>query len=392
MLIQSLAHHIPDSSICLLQEWHKRFTEGIVLDTSVLTFISICRCLPPSFFLRADQLLQLSGVLRSFIDQLLATTQDIQPSVCDTVFLCSALLNTAARPGVKNLQVQQCLTPLKTPILFHWEVLSSFFRNYSAVISNHSCLENLWNTLNTPNKRSISSLTPEETGIRLLALCLQQSVSEEELRDMVSVVDEPMYLKWLLAYIGLQQMRGSVPLFPSDQELLPGVRKQDRRTILLCQEELHKVLAISDTSKIISKIFPSSEEKHLALKSVPLACVMILLLNFKKPCDKQKGREINKEIAVINQFDLLLQCHIFLSNIYDCKGSSDEGSFLCRNTLSRMEKSESPDLEYLAKLNQKIFSLLSKISSKILAKVSKSTFSRCDNELKAAIKFKLQTS
>ncbi|XP_071528013.1 uncharacterized protein [Panulirus ornatus] len=117
MLIQSLAHHIPDSSICLLQEWHKRFTEGIVLDTSVLTFISICRCLPPSFFLRADQLLQLSGVLRSFIDQLLATTQDIQPSVCDTVFLCSALLNAAARPGVKNLQVQQCLTPLKTPIV-----------------------------------------------------------------------------------------------------------------------------------------------------------------------------------------------------------------------------------------------------------------------------------
>lgn len=212
------------------------------------------------------------------------------------------------------------------------------------------------------------------------------------MRDMVSVTDGPMYLKWLLAYIGLQQMRGSVPFFPGDQELLSDLKEQDKRTILSCQDELKKILAISDTSKLTKKIFPNSEESQLGLKSIPTACVMILLLNFLMPCDRQKNREMNK-IIMVNQFDLLLQCHIFLSNVYDFQGGSDEDSVVSKNKLSpRKGNTDSPDLEYLAKLNQKIFSLLSKMSSKTLAKVSKNTLLRCDNELKAAIKFKLQAS
>lgn len=388
LLIQSLAQHNLNPSICLLEEWYKRHTERTISDISVLSFMSICRCLPPALFLRGEQLLHLSVVLKSLVDQLQAASQDLQLNLCDTVFLCSSLLSAAASPVAKNLQVQQCLMPLRTAIVFHWESLSSFFKNHSTIINKHSCLEILWNTLKTLSLKTITSLSPEEAGIRLLALTLRTSVSEPEIKAMVSIAGGPVYVKWLLAHIGLQQMRGSFPFFPDNKKTYLDMPIQSKRIISFCQEELHKILAVSEPAKLVSEIFPQITDTHLALKSIPTACVLVLLCSSSN-MPNYGETDIKDSKKVLKQFDLLLHCHFFLSRLFDYKGGLNDDSELVNTSLARRQV-ESQNLEYLATLNCKIFSQLSKIPPKILVKLSKNTFFKCDSELQAAIKFKLQ--
>ncbi|XP_042231617.1 uncharacterized protein LOC121872690 isoform X4 [Homarus americanus] len=385
MLIQSLAQdNLNPTSICLLEEWHRHHTEGTAGDISVLSFMSICGCLPSSLFLRADRLIQLSEALKILVNQILVASQDIQMNLHDTIFLFSSVLSAAAAPGIKNLQVQHCFMPLRTAIMFHWESLGSFSESHNNIIRRHSCLESLWNIMKIENKKTLTFLTEEESGIRLLALCLQQSVSEKEMNDLISVVDTTYYIKWLLAYLGLQQMRGSIPLFPDGKGLASDFKEQDKRVITACQKALNTFLAISQPTKIVKNIFPSMTETHLASKSVPTALVFILLYNNVMPCNSVG------EVKILNQFELLLQCHIFHSYRYDSQKSSGENSLSLK--AHSAGNSDSPNLEYLTELNQKIFLYLQqKMSSKMLTKLSKETVLKCESEMISAIKFKIQS-
>ncbi|XP_045600459.1 uncharacterized protein [Procambarus clarkii] len=388
MLIQSLAQYDPNPGICLLLEWCRR--DRLYGNISVLSFMSICRCLPPPLFLTGEQIFQLSGVFRNLIENLQVASQDVQLNLCDTIFLCSSVLSAAAIDGVTSIQVDQCLMPLRTAIVFHWESLRSFFRNHSAIIKRQSCLVSLWIAMTNLSKKTINYLTPDEAGLRLLAMHLHNSVCEEdETKALVSVGGGPVYTKWLLAYLGLQQMRGSVPSFPDQMKLL-DIQERDKKIISICQAELDKILTTSEVVKLVNEIFPSRYDKFLALKSVPIACVFVLLCNSISSYERQT--DIMESKLMINRFELLLQCHIFLCHKFDEQESSNAGEPVNKaaSESHRVANSDSPDLDYLAELNQKIFSCLSKISPNTLSKLSKNTFSKCEPELKAAIKFKLQ--
>ncbi|KAK3869075.1 hypothetical protein Pcinc_025591 [Petrolisthes cinctipes] len=168
---------------CLLEVWHTRFNHSLISHSHLSSFMSVCRCLPPSYFLNADKLQQLAPLLTTLMAHLLGESGEVSVRESDVVFLCVCLLSAAAAVAATshtnthitiNTHLTLCLNPLRPAIVYHWEAVRGVFEREKEVVLRYKCLSNLVNTLSHLTPTSITSLTHTEVALRLLALCLRR--------------------------------------------------------------------------------------------------------------------------------------------------------------------------------------------------------------------------
>ena len=265
---------------------------------------------------------------------------------------------------------------------FHWDSLRNFFRSYRGTISKHECLKKLYSTFDQEIPKQILLLGAEAAGIRLLSLSLTQTDCNTTTDINACFNGKTSYVKWLLAYLGLQQVRGDVPYLPAEEEKLLFVTQLNKNIIIWSYKELMKVLKAKTTTEVIADIFPTKEDTHLGLKLVPVACIFVVM------CLKE-GTFDNDAVTYIfekNLLDLILQCHNLICQIFDTQSTADDtnsnSNYSKRSILS---KRWLPELDYLSHLHQKILSYLSASSVSDLTKITKSILVKCDPEIKAAV-------
>ncbi|KAK7068186.1 hypothetical protein SK128_013543 [Halocaridina rubra] len=392
LLLQRLSHLSPDVSICLLEEWHKQFAKRPDKDMYVMSFMSICRCLPPSYFLPSKQFLQLSGPLEYLVELLKVTGRGLQLNLCDTTFICSCLINGARENNIKDVQIEIHLSHIRSALLFHADSVKSLFMNNIDVVQKHQSLRNVHAALLDPIHNA-SLLTPEEIGISLLSLCLKTYDATDISTPNGMEICRNFFVKWLLAYIGLQQMNGVIPLFLEEKDSSPALREQDMKVILTCRKELAKLLLFLEPASLVSKIFPGRQQTLLSLKMVPTACAYVVmsdLVFMRRTCNYDE----KKDILEIKLFDLLLHSEIFIQKVVESQESNESDQKLLSSTQVNKqlvkENIYSTEAGYLQELNEKIFSLLSRLSSKTLDKLPESTITKCNKAIQSAIKYQLQ--
>lgn len=310
-----------------------------------------------------------------------SATDCIQLSLCDVTFLCVSLFTAADVPVVRSLHVELCLKPLRPAVVFHWDSLRNFFTRNRDTVMKYECLKNLCSTLNTEIPQQISALGTEESGIRLLSLSLNQDACNET-ADIVSCSNgKTSYLKWLLAYIGLQQISGNVPYLLREGEKL-NVTQQNKNVILWSYKELIKALQTKGITEIIRDILPAQEETHMGLRLVPVACIFVVM------CVKAGNFE-DEAVMILyetNLLDIILQCHNLICQTFDTQSNDDDSSSNSHGSKrSLSSKRWVPDLDYLSHVHHTILSYLAASSSMILDKIPKSTLVKCDPEIKAAM-------
>lgn len=381
MLVQTAGQHSGGQDVCLLEAWHKSLKTGFMDTRRTLSFMSICRCVSPSLFLRAEKLLELSEILQMYVNTLQSATDVIQLSLCDVTFLCVSLFTAAAVPVVRSLHVELCLNPIKPSVVFHWDSLRNFFTRYRDTVMKHECLKNLCSTFDMELPQQISLLGAKEGGIRLLSLSLNQDTCNVT-TDIASCSNgKTSYLKWLLAYLGLQQVSNDVPYLLREGEKL-SVHQLNKNIILWSYKELIKALQTKGITEIIRDILPVEEETHLGLRLVPVACIFVVM------CVKEGNFE-NDAVMIVyeaNLLDIILQCHNLICQAFDTQSNGDNkisDSHCSKRSLS--SKRWVPDLDYLSHVHHKILSYLSASSSSILDKIPKNTLLKCDPEIKATI-------
>ncbi|XP_047485099.1 uncharacterized protein LOC125036506 [Penaeus chinensis] len=396
LLLQSLSQQRKDIRICLLEEWHFHYPEYRAFDSQILSFMSICRSLSPCLFLRPTKLLQHAEHLKTMVEHLTIAGQDLQMNLCDTSFLLTALFHAASDHGVKNIQVQQSLAPLRMAVLYHFESLKSIFTCHTEVIGKHSCLQEFWSFLKCTDVTDTNEVTPQEAGIRCLALRLKSTSSN---LSMISPKTRICYFRWLLAYIGQQQIHGRLPFFPDPESTLYKISGEDKEIILTCCAELELLLKTFETSKLTQATFPDVEERLLPLQTVPTACVLLILYTHELAEGKLGNGEDKKRLD-LKYIDLLIQCHHAMSKACELKKEGGAGEVGSRNkiwsrksySLSKNEDdTDLEELEYLAELNHKLFTFVSNAPSEILSKLPKNTLLKCDPDLRAAISYKLKS-
>lgn len=279
---------------------------------------------------------------------------------------------------------------------YHFESLKSIFKCHADVIGKHSSLQEFWSFLKCTDMTDTSKVTPQEAGIRCLALRLKSTSSN---LSMISPKTRICYFKWLLAYIGQKQIHGRLPFFPDPESTLYKISGEDKEIILTCWAELELLLKTFETSRLTKATFPDVEERLLPLQTVPTACVLLILYTHELAEGRLGNRE-DKKILDLRYIDLLIQCHHAMSKACELKkevGADEVGSrnkIWGRKSYSLNKNDEDTDLEeleYLAELNYKLFTFISNASSEILSKLPKDTLSKCEPDLKAAISFKLKS-
>ena len=395
MLLQRLSVLYPDVDICLLEEWQSIGKQQPMNDRSLSQFMNLCRCLPPPYFLPSKRLLQLSGVLEQLVDMLKISGEGLQMNLNDTVFLVSCLLHAAKDPSVKDMQLQKCLRPITTAIIFHWESVKRYFEDNSHILPRFRCLVTLHSILKDLMK-NLNQLSLDEGGIALLSLGLTKSNMGEAFQCDIPAQMRGHFLKWLFAYLGLQQLEGSIPVFPSDSDDLHSLKEKERGIINICRKELQEYLMAFDPLNFVEVVFPVKGENLLSLKMVPMSCTFVILLELTSPETKNK-KNIDRDRFEVKLFEILLLCHIFMSQEFD----QQENKEMINLSVKEDEKSASKlsthrevkyikDVEYIADLYHSIFSLLHKIPPKMLGDMSKKTIENCDAEIKSTLKSKLK--
>lgn len=291
--------------------------------------------------------------------------------VCFTCFYASV---------IKITHFELTLTFSFSFLQFHWESLRNFFRSHMSTIVKHDCLKNLCRTFDMEISDQILHLEPEEGGIRLLSIILNRSVFMKNDNVAYSNV-RSSYVKWLLAYLGLQQVKGHIPYLLREGEEL-DVTRLNRNVIQLSYMELKKLFDTKTAAEVTGDIFPAEEETHLGLRLVPVACIFVVM------CVKEGnfGNDIVMTVFETNFLDIILQCHNLICHTFDTQSSGDsKSSNINISKKSISSKRWLPNLDYLSHLHQKILSYLSASSPLILANITKSTLVKCDPEVRAAV-------
>ncbi|XP_064103249.1 uncharacterized protein LOC135213204 [Macrobrachium nipponense] len=389
MLLQRLAHLYPDADICLLEDWHFNLREKPFSDKNLFLFINLCRCLPPPYFLPSKRVLQLSGVLEQLVHLLQNLDQGLVLNLCNTTYIVSCLLHAAKDSCVKGIHIEKCLQSIRRGVIFHWDSLKSMFEDNIHIIESHKCLETLRHILNDPAK-NFSRLCPEESGLLILSLCLKSSSVYETISGEISSV-RTSFLKWLFAYIGIQQMQGSVPFFPesNDTQILS---EKDEKIICICKRELKEYLATSDPLKLVEEMFPPGGEPSVSLRRMTTACILIVLLEFAS--DKTStGKKVNRNSLEAQLLEILLHCYIYLGQFFDSGEGGGHGELPdtpVNKTMDNKDLKYSSDLGHISALYQRILSLLCKIPPNVLCNVSEGTIAKCEGELHSTLKQKMQ--
>ncbi|XP_050688141.1 uncharacterized protein LOC126981284 [Eriocheir sinensis] len=381
LLLQNAGQQCKNVGFCLLEAWYLGFKGGTIDSRSTLSYISICRCLSASLFLRGDNLLKLAELMQTLVNVLMSVTDMIQLSLCDTTFLCTSLLSAAAEPNIKNLHIALCLKPIKPAVVFHWDSLRTFFGSHIATIGKHECLKVLWITLSQESP-DLLLLGSEEAGVRLLSITLSYSKATcNKAKDIImSFCGKTSYLKWLLAYLGLRQVKGNIPyLFEEDLK----VTELDERVMLWSFRELMKLLGSKTVTEVTGDIFPGKEETCLGFMLVPVACIFVVL------CGKEGhfSTEMHDNSCEAKVLEILLLCSNLICQTFDNQNNGEDrqpDSKPSRKSLLSSKRWQ-PDLDYLSHMHQKLILYLSTTSPSVLAKITKNTIMNCDSEVRATI-------
>lgn len=279
---------------------------------------------------------------------------------------------------------------------YHFESLKSIFKCHTEVIGMHNCLLEFWSFLKCTDVIDTSEVTPQEAGIRCLALRLKSAGTN---LSKISPKTRICYFRWLLAYIGQQQIYGRLPFFPDPESTLNKISGEDKEILLTCRAELELLLKTFETSRLTKATFPDVEERSLPLQTVPTACVLLILYTHELAEGRPGNREDKKRLD-LKYIDLLIQCHHAMCKACELKKEVGADEVSSRNKIwSRksysLNKNEDDtdleELEYLAELNHKLFTFVSNAPSEILSKLPKDTLLKCEPDLKAAISYKLKS-
>ncbi|XP_066939076.1 uncharacterized protein [Macrobrachium rosenbergii] len=389
MLLQRLAHLYPDADICLLEEWHFKLRKKSLSDKNLFLFINLCRCLPPPYFLPSKRILQLSGILEQLVNFLQGMDQGLVLNLCDTTYIVSCFLHAAKDSCVKGIHLEKCLQCIRSGVIFHWDSLKSLFEDNIHIIENHKCLETFKHILNDPIKH-FSCLCPEESGLLILSLCLKSSSVYEKISGEISSI-RTSFLKWLFAYIGIQQMQGSVPFFPEGNDA-QIVNEKDEKIICICNRELQEYLATCDPLKLVEEMFPPGGEPSVSLRRMTTACIFIVLLEFAS--DRiETVKKADRNSLEVQLLEILLCCHTYLGQFFDShegRHGESPNTSLVNKTMDNKDLKHSSDLGYISDLYQRILSLLCKIPSNVLCNISKGTIAKCEGELHSTLERKVQ--
>lgn len=263
---------------------------------------------------------------------------------------------------------------------FHWGSLRSFFGSHSSTINKQEQFKAFCITLCQENS-NLQTLGAEEAGIRLLSLTLSRpTTTTTTSTNITNVSVKTSYLKWGLAYLGLRQLKGNIPLIYVEGKDL-HISKLDETVALKSYRELREVLERKAASDVTGDVFPKEEESHLGLSLVPVACVFILL-GVKEGHLTPEGEAY---LGDTDFFEILLQCSNSICRAFDNQnGDDDQQPDKSRKVYPR-SKRWLPDLEYLSQLHLKLISHLSSASASALARITKTTLSKCDSEVRATI-------
>lgn len=225
-------------------------------------------------------------------------------------------------------------------------------------------------------------LGPDEAGVRLLSITLSYTAATcSKAKDIIkSFYGTTSYLKWLLAYLGLRQVKGNVPyLFEEDLR----VTEVDERVMLWSFRELIKLLGSKTITEVTGDIFPGKEETCLGFRLVPVACIFVVL------CGKggHFSTEMQDNSCEAKVLEILLLCSNLICQTFDNQSSGKDRQpdrkLSRRSVLS--SKRWSPDLDYLSRMHKKLVLYLTTTSPSVLAKITKTTIMNCDSEIRATI-------
>lgn len=161
-----------------------------------------------------------------------------------------------------------------------------------------------------------------------------------------------------------------------------NISELDETVILRSYKELKDVLEQRTASEITRDIFPKEDQSHLGLRLVPIACVFVLV------CVKEglPTSDPNACLCEADFLEVLLQCSNSICQMFDNQNSDSDEELQSKSRKSyQSSKKWLPDLDYLSQLHQKLISSLSSASPSALAKITKTTLSRCDSEIRATI-------
>lgn len=262
----------------------------------------------------------------------------------------------------------------------------------------YGCLQDFCSFLECTDMMESIDVTPQEAGIRCLALRSKLKASDHQVfLSKISPKTRICYFQWLLAYVGQQQIHGRLPFFPDQESVVNEISGENKEIILTCKSELELLLMTFETTRLAKEIFPDAVERQMPLLAVPTACVL-LLLYINALAEVKQGNRENKKGLNLKYIDLLIQCHHAMSKALESRQEPSADEMAPRSkiwnrksySLNKIDDSDLEELEYLAELNQKLFALISSTSPEALSKLPKDTLLKCESDLRAAISYKLK--
>ncbi|CAL4124519.1 unnamed protein product, partial [Meganyctiphanes norvegica] len=281
MLLQSLLLQSLDGDIYLLEEWIRRSNTTEIFssqsinsqrklrsqDELLLSFMSLCRCLPPSLFLNPDKLLESVGAVQSLVEELRCANISSFMNLTDTSYFCSVLMAIASNSSTKSPQLQHYLLPFKHDICFHWDSLQKMFAWEAPKISKQKCIQDLVSSVSSNDYKSLEAICTSARNVSLILSGSEVSVSDS--------CSGPVLMSTMLLYIAQQQCRGRIPMFPNEQTQLST---SDDRMISLCSDEMLKQLKTTTCIAIyVRDVLPTKNECKIVHKTVPCSTAYVIL-------------------------------------------------------------------------------------------------------------------
>lgn len=254
-----------------------------------------------------------------------------------------------------------------------------------STINKHDCLKNLRHNFDLEIPTQLLGLEPEEGGIRLLSLFFNQALPHNAV-DALSAGMKCSFVKWGLAYLGLQQAKGIIPYLPGEGEKLDvaeiTVTNVNMAIIEVILSLLRSILDTKTVAEVIGDTFPAEEETHLGLRLVPVAYIYVVI--YVK--EGNLGNNYVRTVFATNFIDIVLQCYNHICQTFDTQASEDNRGSNSNNFKKTLSSRRwLPDLDYLSHLHQRILSYLSASSPLFLGKIAKSTLLKCDPEIRATV-------
>lgn len=231
----------------------------------------------------------------------------------------------------------------------------------------------------------ILGLEPEEAGIRLLSLFFKRAFPPNAF-DAFSDGIRSSFVKWGLAYLGLQQVKGIIPYLPEEGERLDVAQMNVTTASMAIIKPifllLAKILITKTVAEVIGETFPAEEETRLGLRLVPVAYIFVVM--YVK--EGNLGTDYVMPVFAANFIDVVLQCYNQICQTFDTQATEDSRGSNSNNSKKTLSSRRwLPDLDYLSHLHQRILSYLSASSPLSLGNIAKSTLVKCDPEIRAAV-------